>query len=206
MKYTRNKDDINQKINWSTIDKAIVKIGYNYNIFTIVLVSDNVDDMNAIKSGYSYCIEVPGNHRLVEKYARTLEQHYSKLKAGHSIHWESRDICIFRLYSSFSTVDSMKKSTKSDVDYDEHILCAAVRLKKDNSDQPIILGGYRHADCFGSAIQLGYTGFIDENDQGFLTSKGRFVDRTEALTIARRADQLNSHHPAAKFLISDDLY
>ena len=206
MKYTRNKDNINQKINWSTIDKAVVKIGYNYNIYTIALVSDNVDDMNDIEARYSYCIEVPGNHRLVEKYAKALEQHYSKIKAGHSIRWESRDICIFRLYSRFTAINNMKKSTKLDVNYDEYILCAAVRLKKDNSDQPIILGGYRHADCFGSAIQLGYTGLIDERDQGFLTSKGRFVDRAEALTIAKRANQLKTHHPAAKFLISDDLY
>lgn len=46
-------DSINSQINWSSIDDEIIQIGYNYNIFTIILISDNLDDMSRIKTKYS---------------------------------------------------------------------------------------------------------------------------------------------------------
>jgi len=42
--------------------------------------------------------------------------------------------------------------------------------------------------------------------QGFLTSKGRFVDRKEAWKIAREADQIDEDGGHAKELFSEDLY
>lgn len=82
----------------------------------------------------------------------------------------------------------------------EYILCAAVRrcVPKDSSNEncPYHKGtndimsvelGYRHHDIFQR--------FPDElgkfpEDQGFYTSKGRFVDRYEGMEIAYKAGQV----------------
>lgn len=44
---------------------------------------------------------------------------------------------------------------------------------------------------------------IGPDEQGFVTSTGRFVDRPEAMRIARRAQQTFSDHP---HLFSEDLW
>jgi hypothetical protein len=44
-----------------------------------------------------------------------------------------------------------------------------------------------------------------DHDQGFMDSKGNYVDREKAFIIARDARQMiNQHHP--KLLFSEDLY
>lgn len=45
-----------------------------------------------------------------------------------------------------------------------------------------------------------------ETTQGFLTSKGRFVNREEALEIARAAGQVGDDAGYKKQLFSEDLY
>lgn len=198
-------DSINSQINWAAIDDEIIQIGYNYNIFTIVLISDNLDDMNRIKARYNRCIEVPGGHRLVDKYAHQIANHYNSIKICHSIRWECRDICVIKLYVNKTNLTYIKNVNKSDVDYDEYILCAAISLTLKEGNSPVVLAGYRHGDCFSSAIQLGYEGHIDSDEQGFLTSKGRFVGREEAKLIAKRAGQLKTDS-IYKQLISEDIY
>ena len=75
-------------------------------------------------------------------------------------------------------------------DMSEYILCAAISLPIRDNEPPIIIGGYRHGDCFTTAINMGYSNYISKNKQGFITSKGRFVDRKEAKIIAKKANQL----------------
>lgn len=95
----------------------------------------------------------------------------------------------------------------------EYILCAAIKRKK-----PIKLDSYnyqtnghiddiysieigrRHNDILARFGEL----YLDVHKQGFYTSYGRFVDREEALLIAKRAGQVKEDF--AKKLFSEDLY
>lgn len=70
----------------------------------------------------------------------------------------------------------------------EFILCAAL----DYND--IIISGHRHGDCYDVLKSL--IGEIDPNkipnrdNQGFLTSKNRYVNREEAWIIAKENNQI----------------
>ena len=105
----------------------------------------------------------------------------------------------------------------------ERIICAAVwykelKLKKDmpiesylpkNIDHGIVFSGHRHGQCIYSKCAI--TGLRDcesgENEQGFLTSKNRFVSREEALLIALRENQvINISEIRGNRLFSEDLY
>ena len=87
----------------------------------------------------------------------------------------------------------------------EYILCAAIALSIKDNESPIIIGGYRHGNCFDTAIKLGWTERITQEEQGFITSTGRFVGREEAKKIARNAGQLIGES-GFKQLISEDIY
>lgn len=86
----------------------------------------------------------------------------------------------------------------------EYILCAAIRRLKpkitDNENSPYYKGtndilnieiGFRHHDIYQR-----FEGelSIKNKDQGFYTSKGRFVDRFEAAYIAEQAGQCKVLH------------
>ena len=89
----------------------------------------------------------------------------------------------------------------------EYILCAAIKRitpRQDttmyhNNDICNIEIGYRHHD-----IIRRFQGEISRypEDQGFYTSKGRFVDRREAMIIAWKAGQVKSE-VALKFTLGD---
>ena len=76
----------------------------------------------------------------------------------------------------------------------EYIICAAIKRKtpKDcvkhyyNNDIYDIEIGYRHCDIFAR-----FEGEMSERDQGFYTSKGRFVDRKNGMFIAWNAGQVS---------------
>lgn len=77
----------------------------------------------------------------------------------------------------------------------EYILCAAIRRKHPREGFPYWEGtndimnieiGYRHCDIFHR-----FHGELINTDQGFYTSKGRFVDRIEAMKIAYEAGQVS---------------
>jgi len=107
----------------------------------------------------------------------------------------------------------------------EKIICAAIWFKTGNTyvHQPKnILSGYvicgrRHHNCFAAKMavidetnNLGLVERVDlacrpDSVQGFLTSTDRFVDRVEALKIAREAGQLIRDKVGDK-LFSEDLY
>ena len=78
----------------------------------------------------------------------------------------------------------------------EYILCAAIKRKEPRDCQPYhpntndicnIELGYRHHD-----ILHRFDGEMSECEQGFYTSKGRYVDRYEGMEIAFNAGQERS--------------
>lgn len=80
----------------------------------------------------------------------------------------------------------------------EYILCAAIKRIESKKCTPYYEGmndicnieiGYRHHD-----ILQRFKGEVSTKqvDQGFYTSKGRFVDRSEAMLIAWRAEQVSA--------------
>ena len=83
----------------------------------------------------------------------------------------------------------------------EYILCAAIRRRQPREGFPYWEGtndimdieiGYRHHDIFHRFNNRGdYEVSILMEDQGFYTSKGRFVDRYEAMKIAYEAGQVS---------------
>lgn len=93
----------------------------------------------------------------------------------------------------------------------EFILCSAIKRKtpKQVEHQPYydndILNielGYRHHDIFVRFIE---EISLDPKDQGFYTSRGRFVNRQEAAIIAKAAGQVPQTFKNKK-LFSEDLY
>lgn len=91
----------------------------------------------------------------------------------------------------------------------EIILCAAIRFNN------TIICGYRHGDCYDVIKKLipniSESELPDRNDQGFLTSTNRFVDRKEAWKIAKENNQIKFGLKASDFgedsiLISENLY
>lgn len=93
----------------------------------------------------------------------------------------------------------------------EYILCAAIR-RKEERDCPKIYWeqfrdiykielGWRHPDILHRFI---VEVSKDPDDQGFYTSKGRFVTREEGLIIARAAGQVGDI--IGGVLTSEDLY
>lgn len=82
----------------------------------------------------------------------------------------------------------------------EHILCSAIWFDdgEQHAHMPVniksgyVVCGMRHGNCFSTAYALckdrSYIKY--EKEQGFLTSKNRFVDRLEAAKLAFYAGQI----------------
>ena len=91
----------------------------------------------------------------------------------------------------------------------EHILCSAIKrivprekCNYHHNDIHLVEIGYRHHDIF-----IRFKGEVSEKeeDQGFFTSKGRFVDRLEACKIAKESGQIEIDDKKT-VLYSEDLY
>lgn len=86
----------------------------------------------------------------------------------------------------------------------EYILCAALM------HNGTIVSGHRHSDCYAVIINLTNhkENLPEREQQGFLTSIGRFVDRSEAYQIALVNNQLLLPHEEGciEQLISENLY
>ncbi|MDD5407107.1 MAG: hypothetical protein PHE73_09240 [Sulfurovaceae bacterium] len=83
----------------------------------------------------------------------------------------------------------------------EICICAAIKTRSGK-----IVLGHRHSDCIYTAKRMGWAlQDLSFTDQGFITSKNRFVDRWEAFRIAKRAKQVKSNYDI-KELFSEDLY
>lgn len=95
----------------------------------------------------------------------------------------------------------------------ERVLCAAVWVddRVSHPYQPkatgVVLSGHRHHQVLIHASLLRGVDRYTEKVQGFLTDRGRFVDRAEAFELALAAGQLEGrkiHRPGE--LYSEDLY
>lgn len=98
----------------------------------------------------------------------------------------------------------------------EYILCSAIKRKTPRDAQPYWEGtndicdvelGYRHHDIFHRFSD----GELVESEQGFYTSKGRYVNRYEGMEIAYNCGQVTedvAFDKEGKFrqLYSEDLY
>lgn len=62
----------------------------------------------------------------------------------------------------------------------------------------------RHHDCISLAY-LEFKEYIRTESQGFLTSKNRYIDRREAMKIARNSGQL-LNETETELLYSEDLW
>jgi len=125
------------------------------------------------------------------------------------------------------TVDQSAVSFQPPSKPDEWILCASIYVDTGKADPPrrsfmypatgLLFSGWRHGDCLMQlsewrerltdeeieTIERIHPGQINGSRQGFLTSRGRWVDREEAGDIARAAGQFDQ---LTKILYSDDIY
>lgn len=87
----------------------------------------------------------------------------------------------------------------------ERIICAAIHNpdEKDMAGKPLIYCGLRHAYILWQSKLVSR----NPHHQGFLTSKGRFVDRKEGLKIALENNQvIDPSQIRGDNLYSEDLY
>jgi hypothetical protein len=102
----------------------------------------------------------------------------------------------------------------------ERIYCAAIWYKEmptakympKNIETGLVVEGHRHADIIRTMLNLlgkrtcsNGENCAGESIQGFVTNENRFVDRREAMKIARDAHQIISDTTFAE-LYSEDLY
>lgn len=105
----------------------------------------------------------------------------------------------------------------------EKILCSSIWYKDlplkrtfEHNVLPVNIGkgvvfcGFRHTHCMYSMISVtgkrSVESEVGEYEQGFLTSKNRFVDREEAWIIAEREGQIKQQSRGHGTLYSEDLY
>lgn len=104
----------------------------------------------------------------------------------------------------------------------EYILCAAIWFDDGkpyvhqplNIETGVVVCGLRHCNCFsimGGLVKERQELGIHEREQGFLTSKNRFVGREEAAEIALAQDQFANDEEKEEvtkshFLYSENLY
>lgn len=85
----------------------------------------------------------------------------------------------------------------------EYVICAAIWYKHkfrtpaprgflaQNIDKGMVIGQWRHGNCIYTHKQSRLGRCLDKKQvQGFLTSKGRFVDRWQAMELAYNAGQV----------------
>lgn len=103
----------------------------------------------------------------------------------------------------------------------EKIICAAIwyqdlpdqHFLPKNLDHGLVVCGHRHGHCIDivkvlsglRTVQIAPDG-VGETTQGFLTDTNRFVNREDALLIAKGANQLNGRVRYGNELYSEDIY
>ncbi|MDB4343500.1 hypothetical protein OAA15_00605 [bacterium] len=98
---------------------------------------------------------------------------------------------------------------------EERIVCSAIEITNVNEVYDGVYLGLRHGDCFG-AITRKRTLMKDSDElrikclrnaeQGFLTTKNRFVGRKDAMKIARVQGQVIAQFGNGTELYSECLY
>lgn len=84
----------------------------------------------------------------------------------------------------------------------EKIICSAILCP-----DKYIVRGHRHNDCLRTISEMPRYKGISKGDfiQGFMTSENRFVDRVEAMQIAKNALQVENTINERE-LFSEDIY
>jgi hypothetical protein len=87
-----------------------------------------------------------------------------------------------------------------------------VKYMPTNIDKGVVVEGHRHADIIRTMVNLldkrtctNGENCAGESEQGFVTNKNRFVNRVEAMQIAKAAGQIRTDTPFPE-LYSEDLY
>lgn len=94
----------------------------------------------------------------------------------------------------------------------EKILCAAIWYMEApnalhqpvNIDRGVVISGYRHGSIIAAMGSFGEPTRLSKTVQGFLTSKNRFLDRSEALELVKQTGQCIPEYNDE--LYSEDLY
>lgn len=88
------------------------------------------------------------------------------------------------------------------------IIAAACQIRINNNE--VVLCGVRHGDIYNQLKQMGFKpDDFKELEQGFVTHKGTFLNRVEALSHAIDCGQICSkliHDKTFSELISEDLW
>lgn len=75
-----------------------------------------------------------------------------------------------------------------------------------NVETGFVLCGLRHSNCIANLTVFGKrNSSYEKHIQGFITNTGHFVDRKQAMIIAKAANQLIFNH-SGDSLFSEDLY
>lgn len=86
----------------------------------------------------------------------------------------------------------------------EICVCAAVRTKEGKT-----IRGHRHGDCIQAAVRYGLNPRTNSiTDQGFITSKNRYVDRATGFRLQKEAgiESVAEGGYRGTILFSEDLY
>lgn len=97
----------------------------------------------------------------------------------------------------------------------EFIACSAIYYdsglpnehQPKNIDTGIVVCGLRHHNCFATLARI-YPDreYLKNYEDGFVTSRNRFVGRVTALRIAREAGQIVKKHGDPNILYSEDIF
>ena len=92
------------------------------------------------------------------------------------------DIASYSLKLKAPEIIALIKKNKPE----EFVICSAVRW------QNTVICGRKHKNCYEIADALMAHGFLERErkNQGFMTSKGKYVDRAEAFKIAKANNQI----------------
>lgn len=88
----------------------------------------------------------------------------------------------------------------NDPDKAEHILCSAIKYPWGE-----IVTGFRHNHIMKEMANRGIYTAVDGELQGFMSSKGKFYTRSEAVEVARNAGQIPKYF-SGKWLYSENLW
>ena len=87
------------------------------------------------------------------------------------------------------------------------ILASAIKFHIDKTNEDVVLCGLRHSDIFKQLKSLGFEpreGY-KEISQGFITDKGKYLDRVDALSYALKYRQITDSKGKTE-LFSEDLW
>jgi len=129
------------------------------------------------------------------------------IAAAHQIPYFMCDNCHGNISwdDNFLPPDTQKTFVDSNNKTDDEIcICAAVK-----ATDGTIIRGHRHRDCRDGIIRRGKKPSKRWEDEGFITSTGRFVTREQGMKLMADADWISKNpegYQSCGWLFSEDLY